>query len=245
MKVLGMVALALGAAYCYIDTDLPENRISTPVPFRTFFFLKRFSAPYGTSSLNRPLPLGAHKRLESQEKFSPFHTMLLFRKGKKSEDIFDSMLRQTESTESFIRDFLATHLKNTKPREASPKQFNTEKIYNDLYRKSKYPPTLPSKTAAHAAFLGDEIDNIMAHAVKSLADAPEEEEHKESFGKNVGRAKKRVRKHIKKAKKVISKGFKFNGLTIILFAVVALLSGYAGYAIRGKSSSEHFVSLAK
>ncbi|KAI5180980.1 hypothetical protein NEOKW01_1221 [Nematocida sp. AWRm80] len=244
MKALGIILLAIGTASCYLDSELQENRRTSAAPLKTFFFLRRFSPAY-INLLEKPLPMGAHKRLESEERYSPFHSVLLVRKAKRPDDYIESMIKQTDSTESFIKDFLVSHLKHTQALEA-PKQFDTEKIYNDLYRKNKHHPSEKHKSAMpDIHLLGDEIDNIMANAAKELMSSTEEEKTSTGLGKSFDRTKKKVKKNFKKAKKAIKHGFKFNGLTVILVIVATLVSGYAGYTFKGRSSTESYAPLSK
>ncbi|KAI5187176.1 hypothetical protein NEHOM01_1985 [Nematocida homosporus] len=243
MRILGLAILIVASAYCYVDVDARERS----GPFKTVFFLRRLSpSPFSTGLQERPLPMGAHKRIGAEEKFSPFHSVLVLRR-RRPEDILESMFHRTESADSFIRDFLVSHLQHIQEIEATtpPKRFNTEKIYNDIYRKSKHPPKLAPKHPAHRSHLiEDEIDTIMANAAKELT-VPEEAANRASIGQRIGKTKKKVRRGIKKAKKALGKGVRLNMLTILLFIVIGVVSGYAGYSMRRNPAAEHYAPLAK
>ncbi|OAG31643.1 hypothetical protein NEDG_00118 [Nematocida displodere] len=248
MKTLGVLALVLAAVHCYIDADAQEVHGGTPVPFKTLLFLRRLTPSFARAPMDRPLPYGARKRIESEEKFSPFHSVLVVRKRRRPEDVFESMVHQMDGTDSFIKDFLSAHLQHLSSLEQAPKprQFNTEKIYNDLYRKSRYPPKKMSRLPESTQAFGDEIDAIIAHAAKEAApESQEPEEKSTSIGKQVRRTRKTVGKHLSKAKKRMVKGFRLNGLTIALLVTIAVISGFVGYSIRGRSTNEHYIPLPK
>ncbi|KAI5188834.1 hypothetical protein NEMIN01_0202 [Nematocida minor] len=247
MKIAGIILLAMAAwTNCYIDTSANEGRIVATVPYKTLFFLRKLS-PYTSRRIDRPLPMGAQKRLDSEEKFSPFHSVLVIKRQQSLEDPIGSAMHRGEAAESFIKDFLVSHLQHINAMEnnyaESTNQFNTEKIYNDLYKKQT-----AQKISAHrksANMLGDEIDSIMANAAKEITPQIEEIENKGAIGKTLKRTKRQVGRKIKKARGAMKKGVKVNGYTILLFVVICLISGFAGYSIRGKTSTEHYVPLDK
>ncbi|EHY65322.1 hypothetical protein NERG_01768 [Nematocida ausubeli] len=254
MKVICLVMLILASvARCYLEQEMSENRFLTTVPLKTFFFMRRLS-PY-SSKLDRPLPMGAHKRIDSEEKFSPFHSVFVIRKQKSlgepihslSERLEHGRAERMESAESFIKDFLVSHMQHLNSFER-PNQFNTEKIYNDIYNKKNYPghrhskrPALPSKE-----ILGDEIDAIIANAAKEITPNLEENENENaSFKKSIRRTRRDVGKKLKNARSTIEKKVKINWLTILIFVIIGVISGFAGYSLRGRTSTEHYVPLEK
>ncbi|KAI5165044.1 hypothetical protein NEIG_00030 [Nematocida sp. ERTm5] len=251
MRVVGVVILILAAAVqCYLEPEITENRLLTTIPFKTFFFLKRLS-PYN-SKLDRPLSMGAQKRIESEEKFSPFHSVLVIKKQRRSDEPIRRHVpitgpARTESAESFIKDFLVSHLQHMNSIERS-NQFNTEKIYNDMYNRGSDQVHTSTKSNIHRGkeIIGDEIDAIIAHAAKEFTPNTEETENENaSLGKTLRKTKKRVGKKIKRAGGVIGKKVKLNWLTILIFIIIGLISGFAGYSLRGRTSSEHYVPLDK
>lgn len=251
MKIAGLLLLVfISLAMSYMETGAGENRLLGSMPFKTLVFLRKIS-PYGSSAVERPLPFGAHKRLDSEEKFSPFHSILVIRKHRTFEDPLSTKvpISKSEAADSFIKDFLVSHLQHTNAMEDSgfmnsSKQYNTEKIYNDLYNIKA--PRTKSSHKKPSQILGDEIDSIMENAAKELSTPePEEQQHNSSIGKTIKKTKKRFGKKFKKAKGAIRKGMSINGYTILLFTVISLVSGVAGYTLRGRSSIENFVPLSK
>lgn len=246
MKILLVLAAALGGARAYIDAEQRELRAGAPGGFRTLFFVRKLTPMFNTA-IERPLPFGAHKRIEAEENLSPFHSVLVIRR--RPEDALNTLFSKSYNTESFIKDFLAAHLQHAPAvKDArSPKQFNTEKIYDELYKKSKHPPKLKSSEKDKELFVEDDIDSIIANVAKELAppETSEEAEHRSSFGKKVRRTKHHLRHKLKKARNTLGRSFKINGMTIIIFLVIAGLSGFAGYCMRGRPASDNYIPLAK
>ncbi|KAH9386393.1 uncharacterized protein NEMAJ01_1289 [Nematocida major] len=243
MKVLGILMIVVAAMVrCYQDAEPVESKILATVPFRTLFFLRKLT-PY-SSKVDAPLPMGAHRRLESEERFSPFHSVLVIRRQKSPALSIRSELPGAESAESFIKDFLVSHLQHVNAMEKAS-QFNTERIYNEMYKKEKKANANIDRYAHHSGMLDDEIDSIMAHAAKEISVPAEEIENNTSLGKNLKKTKRRVGKNLKKAKKEFSKKVKLNSLTILLFVVIGLISAFAGYSLRGRGSTENYVPLDK
>lgn len=240
-----LTLLMLASVFCYIDVDAHEAR-GGATGFRTLLFLKRVSPRYSTMQ-DRILPYGLQKRIDSEEKFSPFHSVLVVRRKKLGPAATISSLAQNaDYTEAFLRDFLVSHLQNTaaaKKEKEAPKQFDTEKIYNDLYKHSRYLPKKVGAKDQKAQILGDEIDSIIASAAKELAVPIEEAREKEERGK---RAKKGIQKKLKKAKHSMRKDVKINGVTVVLLVIIGVLSGYAGYCMKSRSiSTEDYAPLSK
>lgn len=243
MKVVGLVVLLLVAVVnCYIETEPNENRILATMPFKTMFFLRRLT-PY-SSRLDKPLPMGAHRRLDSQERFSPFHSVLVIKKPRNTEDSMGMAMQKAEFGESFIRDFLVSHLQHVNSLERS-NQFNTEKIYEDMLKRAKHAQHVAHKPSHRGGILADEIDSIIADAAKEITPSIEEIQSNGSLGKKFTKTRKRVGKSIKSARKKIGKRVKLNTLTIILFVVIGVISGFAGYFLRGKSALDNYIPLDK
>ncbi|KAI5191747.1 hypothetical protein NECID01_1628 [Nematocida sp. AWRm77] len=245
MRALLTIAAALGAVSCYIDAEQRDLHAGGPGGIRTLLFVRKIT-PLFTHSLDRPLPTGARRRIDAEENLSPFHSVLVIKR--KPEDILGTVFKRAYNSESFIKDFLASHLQHVQgaPRGVpSPKQFNTEKIYNDLYKGSHNPPALKAKEKD--LFVEDDIDSIIANVAKELgpSEAAEETRHKASLGKDLTKTKKRLGKKFRNARKAISKGFKLNGLTIVLFVIVGVVSGYAGYCMKGRVGADDYMPLAK
>jgi len=245
MKIFLVVCVLLAHVFAYVETEQREVHTNSPGHLRTFFFLRRLTPAHrATEHLT---PFGAHRRMEGEEKMSPFRSVLVIRR--RPEDVFERMMK-AEGGESFVRDFLASQLHHMHASSAAQergKQFNTEKIYEDLYKKSRYPPKIEQKKEESVAALGDEIDSIIANAARELATSAEEPEHtdKTSVGKNLKRTKKKIGKRIDKAKSALRRGFKINGMTIFLILLVGVLSGYAGYCMRGRNESDSYIPLPK
>lgn len=248
MKIIGVILLAfIALVKCYVESG--DSKLLGSVPFKTLVFLRRIS-PYGSGLMERPLPMGAHKRLDSEEKFSPFHSILVIKKHQTFEDPLSMRvpISKSESADSFIKDFLMSHMRHTHVLDntgymSTPKQYNTEKIYNDLYNANlQSKKRVSHKKPSH--ILGDEIDSIMESAAReTVAPSPEDMQGNTSLGKTIKKTRKRLGKKFKKAKGSLGKGVSINGYTVLLFIVICLVSGFAGYTLRGRKSTEHFVPL--
>lgn len=245
MRALLAIAAALGVVSCYIDAEQRDLHAGSPGRLRTLLFVRKLT-PLFSNSLERPLPMGARRRIDAEENLSPFHSVLVIRR--KPEDVLGTVFKRAYNSESFIKDFLASHLQHVQGIArvaASSKQFNTEKIYNDLYKRSHNPPALKSKEKD--LFVEDDIDSIISNVAKELApsETAEETGRKASIGKEIGKTKKRLGKKLRKARKTISKGFKLNGLTVVLFVIVGIVSGYAGYCMKARGGTDNYMPLAK
>lgn len=246
-----LLALAASIARCYMEAG---ERItgSAPAPgqFRSFFFLRKFS-PYGSIGLERSTPFGVHKRIESEEKYSPFQSVIMVHRRRQPDHVLNSVLRQIDGTDNFIKDFLNAHLQHVRSGEhAQSEQFDTERIYKDIYKRSKYPPAKNSKgvdMSEHA--FGDEIDSIIANAVKETTPEHLERERKMVDKYREARSKHRnkheMKKKLKKAKSALNKGYRVSGITIILFILIGVISGYIGYSMNSRTAMEHYVPLSK
>lgn len=249
MKLLAVLGvLLLGSIWGYIDVDAREARAGTP-GLRTLFFLRRISPAYSTIHQEKMLPYDAlQKRVDSEHKFSPFHSVLVVRRKRVMP--MNAVAQNADFTEAFLKDFLVSHLQRTAAMKAEaekekdvPQQFDTEKIYNDLYKHSKYPPkkVKSKEEEKHASVIGDEIDSIIASAAKELSQPLADAEEKS--GK---KAKRGIGKRIKRAKRAMRKEVKINGVTVALIIIIGLLSGYIGYSMRSRSTgTDNYAPLSK
>ncbi|KAI5171776.1 hypothetical protein NEFER03_1081 [Nematocida sp. LUAm3] len=258
MRTLTLVILSAASAFGYMDMDTREMHM--PESFRSFFLVKKI-LPRRMAMQERPFPMGANRRLDSEEKYSPFSSMLIVRKRRPDSSI-NSFLKRTETPDSFIKDFLSTHLRHMHLlyhelpshmlSEEMPKQFNTERIYRDLVQNHKIPKNLKRKGVIREAddsklLFKDEIETIMSQDQNDSQSEPSESslEKRGDSKKTFRRVKRRVKKNFHKARRQLGKGIKVSFFTIILFVIVAFISAYIGYSMNKRSPAENYVPLPK